>query len=69
MLELCGKEPSDVNKGLSLWRSREGSRLSLMVTIWRSPSYISTSHSDSANASLVGEIGAVRSRPVTESDR
>lgn len=32
VLELCGKAPSDVKSGLSLWRNREPSRLSLMVS-------------------------------------
>lgn len=32
VLELWEKPPSDVNNGLSLWRSRDPSRLSLIVT-------------------------------------
>lgn len=63
MLELCGKEPSDVNKGLSLWRSRDGSRLSLIVTILRTPLWSSQSLLPTARmqAWLDGERVVVRS--------
>lgn len=37
VLELCEKPPSDVNNGLSLWRRRDPSRMSLMVTISSGP--------------------------------
>lgn len=32
VLELCEKAPNEVNNGFSLWRNRDPSRLSLIVT-------------------------------------
>lgn len=48
VLELCEKPPSDVSNGLSLWRSRDPSRLSLIVTTSRCPATTSVPHSPRA---------------------
>lgn len=55
VLELCEKPPSDVNNGLSLWRRRDPSRVSLMVTISSCPlvDVYSVPRSTSAGAGCV----------------